>query len=123
MTQPETSQALLALADFPFQTFDKLRYADTDRQGHVNNAAFSTFLETGRVEFLYDPNHPLHGDNAAFVIAGLSLQLLAEIRWPGRVDIGTAVTKVGNSSLTLYQQLYSGRGLRGEGGDRHRADE
>lgn len=30
-----------ALADFPFQTFDKVRYADTDRQGHVNNAAFA----------------------------------------------------------------------------------
>jgi acyl-CoA thioester hydrolase len=33
-----------ALEDFPFQTFDKVRYADTDRQGHVNNAAFATFL-------------------------------------------------------------------------------
>lgn len=25
---------LLALHDFPLQAFDKLRYADTDRQGH-----------------------------------------------------------------------------------------
>ena len=40
---------LLTLHDFPIQAFDKLRYADTDRQGHVNNANFSTFLETGRV--------------------------------------------------------------------------
>ena len=35
---------------------DNIRYRDTDRQGHVNNAVLSTFPETGRVELLYDPN-------------------------------------------------------------------
>jgi acyl-CoA thioester hydrolase len=34
----------LTLPDFSLQAFDKLRYADTDRQGHVNNANFFTFL-------------------------------------------------------------------------------
>lgn len=96
----------LALEDFPFQTFDKVRYADTDRQGHVNNAAFSTFLETGRVEFLYDPHSPLTADNASFVIASLSLKFVTEINWPGRIDIGTGVIKIGSSSLTLYQGLF-----------------
>ena len=38
--------------NFPFRTRDKLRYGDTDRQGHVNNAVFATFLETGRVDML-----------------------------------------------------------------------
>ncbi len=36
------------LEEFPLRTSDKVRYGDTDRQGHVNNAVFSTFLETGR---------------------------------------------------------------------------
>ncbi|HDG9121136.1 TPA: acyl-CoA thioesterase, partial [Pseudomonas aeruginosa] len=43
------------LKDFPIHSSDKIRYADTDRQGHVNNAVFATFLETGRVEIIYDP--------------------------------------------------------------------
>lgn len=96
----------LTIEDFPFQTFDKVRYADTDRQGHVNNAAFSTFLETGRVEFLYDPQNPLLAENTSFVIANLNLQFVAEVNWPGKVDIGTAVTKIGNSSVKLYQGLF-----------------
>lgn len=109
--QPAKKQTL-TLADFPFQTFDKVRYADTDRQGHVNNAAFSTFLETGRVEFLYDPQSPLTAVNTAFVIASLSLKFLAEINWPGQVDIGTAVTRVGSSSISFYQGLFqNGRGV------------
>ena len=106
MTQQSTEGQDLTLEEFPFQTFDKVRYVDTDRQGHVNNAAFSTFLETGRVEFLYNPQNPLAADNASFVIVNLSLQFVAEINWPGQVDIGTGVTRVGNSSLRLYQGLF-----------------
>ncbi|MGC6328612.1 acyl-CoA thioesterase [Rhizorhabdus sp. FW153] len=96
----------LSFEQFPFRTFDKLRYSDTDRQGHVNNAVFSTFLETGRVEFLYDAVRPLLAAQAAFVIANLNLQFVSEIRWPGQVDIGTAVLRVGTSSLGLYQGLF-----------------
>ena len=105
MTTPP-KPALPMLDDFPFQTFDKLRYADTDRQGHVNNAAFSTFLETGRVEFLYNPAHALADTGCSFVIARLDLSLRAEITWPGRVDIGTGVRRVGTSSVTLGQALF-----------------
>jgi hypothetical protein len=41
----------IKLTDYAFQAYDKLRYGDTDRQGHINNAVFTTLLETGRVEF------------------------------------------------------------------------
>jgi acyl-CoA thioester hydrolase len=47
------------ISDFPVKTFDKIRYSDTDRQGHVNNSIFSSFLETGRVEILYNSEKPL----------------------------------------------------------------
>ncbi|NUM49262.1 MAG: acyl-CoA thioesterase [Anaerolineales bacterium] len=96
----------LKLQDFPLKTFDKIRYADTDRQGHVNNANFSSFLETGRVEVLYNPNDPVLREGASFVIASLKLEFLNEITWPGEVHIGTGVLKIGNSSLTLFQRLF-----------------
>lgn len=96
----------LALNDYPIKTFDKLRYADTDRQGHINNAVFATFLETGRVELLYHPEFPLVQSQASFVIASLQLSFLQEITWPGQVDIGTGVVKIGNSSVTLRQGIF-----------------
>lgn len=95
-----------AWTDFPLTTFDKLRYNDTDRQGHINNAVFATLLETGRVELLYAPDGALHDPGCAFVIASLSLQFLKEINWPGQVDIGTGVAEVGRSSFTLTQGLF-----------------
>jgi acyl-CoA thioester hydrolase len=96
----------LNLADFPLQTFDKVRYADTDRQGHVNNAHFATFLETGRVEVLYNPELPILAEGASFVIASLKVEFLNEITWPGIVDIGTGILKIGNSSITISQKLF-----------------
>lgn len=42
------------------------------------------------------------------MIARLALDFRAELRWPGAVDIGTAVKKVGNSSVTLVQGLFDG---------------
>jgi len=93
-------------AGVPRQSTDKVRYADTDRQGHVNNAVFASFLETGRVEILYDPERPLTADGAEFVIARLSLDFRGEIRWPGSVTVGTGVRRIGSSSLTLSQAVY-----------------
>lgn len=99
---------LTTLTDFPLRAQEKLRYCDTDRQGHVNNAVFNTMLETGRVEFLYDPSRPLADDEGSFVIAKLSIDFQAEITWPGVVDIGTRVGRVGSSSVTLEQRLFQG---------------
>ena len=96
----------LALSDYPQTTFDKLRYNDTDRQGHVNNAVFATLLESGRVEFLYASDGAMHDEGCTFVIANLSMSFLKEINWPGQVDIGTGVASVGRSSINLVQGLY-----------------
>lgn len=87
---------------------DILRYRDTDRQGHVNNAVFATFLESGRVAFLYDPRQPLAPEGASFVIARLVLDFRAEVNWPGSVDIGTTVMRIGGKSLTLSQGVFVG---------------
>ncbi|MDX2013279.1 MAG: thioesterase family protein [Myxococcaceae bacterium] len=97
---------LPALTDFPARTVEKLRYADTDRQGHVNNAIFATMLETGRVELLYAPDAPIFEAGCAFVIASLHLDFLGEVTWPGQVDIGTRVASIGKSSVTLEQALF-----------------
>jgi acyl-CoA thioester hydrolase len=97
----------LSFNDFPLKAHDKIRYADTDRQGHVNNAVFSTFFETGRAELVYDEETPLlTEENTSFVIASYKVDYLLEIKWPGQVNVGTCVTRIGNSSISLYQQLY-----------------
>lgn len=106
----------LALEDFPHRTHDKLRYSDTDRQGHVNNAAFATFLETGRTALLYDPEAPIVEPGTAFVLARLLLEYRAEVHWPGEVHIGSRVLEVGRSSVKLEQVIFQ-NGLRVANGE------
>jgi acyl-CoA thioester hydrolase len=102
----DNSASVPTPADFPWVSRDKLRYGDTDRQGHVNNAVFATFLETGRVEMLLSGDVDLLGENGALVLARLALDLLREVNWPGEVEIGTRVARVGRSSLGLDQAVF-----------------
>jgi len=95
-----------SLNDFSHITHDKIRYVDTDRQGHVNNAVFSSFLETGRVEILYDQNNGLMSEHCSFVIASIKLDFLNEITWPGEIGIGTRISRIGKSSISIEQGLY-----------------
>jgi acyl-CoA thioester hydrolase len=87
-------------------TYDKLRYNDTDRQGHVNNAVFATFCETGRVAFLYDEKLSLAAPGCDFVVARLAIDFRAELYFPGKVDIGTRVLSIGRSSFTVGQGVF-----------------
>lgn len=91
---------------YPHRTFEKLRYGDTDRQDHVNNAVFTTFLETGRVEILFDQVNPIKPPGTSFVIARLELDYRAEVNWPGTVEIGTRITGFGRSTVRLDQSVF-----------------
>lgn len=99
--------ALHQLEAYPSRTSADIRYSDLDRQGHVNNAVFATFSEVGRVAFMYDPDRPLASEGRSFVIARLLIDFRAELFWPGSVEIGTGVLKVGRSSFTLAQGIFS----------------
>jgi acyl-CoA thioester hydrolase len=95
------------LEAFPSRATSDIRYADLDRQGHVNNAVFATFCEIGRVAFLYRPDKPLAPDGATFVIARLEIDFLIELHWPGTVEIGTGVSRIGRSSFGITQGVFN----------------
>jgi len=95
-------------SSYSIWTYDKLRYGDTDRQGHVNNAVFATFCETGRVMFLYDERLNLAGPGANFVIVHLVIDYRAELFYPGQVDIGTRVLSIGRTSFRVGQGIFNG---------------
>ncbi len=84
-------------------TTDKLRYCDADSQGHVNNAVFNTFLETGRTELLTHESLNLLTTTSGFALANLNMDFLRPVFWPGEVQIYTGLSRIGGSSLELQQ--------------------
>lgn len=95
---------------FPHWTSEKIRFQDIDRLGHVNNVAITIYAESGRVEFLdaVMPAALTAGNGPVWVIARIDVQFRAQSHYPGTVDIGTRVLRIGNSSITLGQGLFVG---------------
>jgi acyl-CoA thioester hydrolase len=92
---------------FTYWCEDKIRFADLDAYGHLNNVAYATYAETGRVDFLADViEGSLKGRGEGWVIAKLTVNFLASAYYPGRVKIGNVIRRIGNSSLTLNQGLF-----------------
>src|SRR5699024_4720235 len=85
--------------------------ADTDKQGHINNAVYSTFFETGRTETFNKAHEATEDNDCEFVIAKVTIEHLQEVHWPGTVEIGTRIQRVGNSSLVLEQAIFNNGNL------------
>ena len=95
-------------ASFENWVTENVRYGDTDRQGHVNNAVFATYSESGRSAFLRSSILPAFTGDYLVVLVAITIEFRAEVFWPGKVDIGTAVLSVGRSSVTLGQGMFNG---------------
>ena len=83
-----------------------LRYGDTDRQGHINNAVYCTLYESGRTAFLFDSEESIAGVERSFVIVKLTLDYIGEMRFPGIASVGSSVLEVGCTSFTVAQAIF-----------------
>jgi acyl-CoA thioester hydrolase len=103
-----TATAVLSptLVDFPITTMEKLRFADTDRNGHITNTVFAVCCQNARMELLCDPERVPIPCDTQFVIAKLVLEFRAEMHWPGTVKVGTRIDRIGGSSATVGQALF-----------------
>jgi acyl-CoA thioester hydrolase len=105
-TPVQPSSAPLRPADFPIRVSDVIRFGDLDRQGHVNNAVYATYFESGRVGLIYDTDNGLQVPGATSVVARLEIDFLKELRWPGTVEICTSVDRIGSSSYRFFHALF-----------------
>jgi len=94
---------------FPYFTSEKVRFGDIDRQNHVNNLAICSYIECGRVE-MREVNFPeIARDPAnAWLVVHFEVSFKASTGYPGTVDVGTGVLKIGNSSYVLGHGVFAG---------------
>ncbi len=105
MTAP-TPPALRQRASFPFWIAMPLRYADLDPLGHVNNAALPMFFEQSRCDLVYPLLKTNGREHLDIVIARIAIEYLAELDYPGAVDVGTCVTRIGTKSVGLAHAVF-----------------
>jgi len=93
-------------ARYPHWTTVTLRYSDQDSMGHINNVAFAAYVEAGRVAFEHAHMFPVLGARQDFLLANLSIAYRRQLRYPGTVEVGTGVVRLGRTSLTLAHGIF-----------------
>ncbi len=107
MTAPLNTDSVPVLADFPHRLADNVRFADLDINQHVNNAVYSTYFESSRVLIVKDPVNGLMPAGFGWVLVRLDIHFRAELHWPGTIEIGLGVEKLGRTSVTFFQGVFS----------------
>ncbi|WP_315729563.1 MULTISPECIES: acyl-CoA thioesterase [unclassified Bradyrhizobium] len=97
----------LRLEDFPYRLGDNVRFGDLDPNWHVNNAVFATYFESARVMLMKDPNNDLMPKGLTWIMVRLDIQFRAELRWPGTIEIGLGIAKLGRTSVTFDQVIFA----------------
>jgi acyl-CoA thioester hydrolase len=104
---PTRSNAVPRLEDFPYRLSDNVRFADLDPNGHVNNAVYATYFETGRVTLVKDRGNGLMPEGLGWIMVRLDTHFRAELHWPGQIELGLGVVKFGRTSVTFEQVVFS----------------
>jgi len=81
----------------------QLRFGDTDKLGHINNAVYASYAELGRLAFLQE----LGIEAATLILARLTIDFRRQVRLGDRCAIQTRVSRLGNTSFGLEQTLYA----------------
>ena len=105
MTSPTT---LTDPSAYRFWIEERVRFADLDALGHVNNNAIGVYFESGRVALMeacggFRPDSPW-----TVVLARAVIEYKAELLYPGSARVGVRVLRLGNSSVTLGAAIFSG---------------
>ncbi len=107
MNAPRSPAAEPRLEDFPYRLTDNVRFADLDPNQHVNNAVYATYFETGRVTLMKDRSFGLMPAGLAWIMVRLDIHFRAELRWPGTIELGLGVARLGRTSATFDQVVFS----------------
>ncbi len=95
------------LENYPLRLKDNVRFADLDVNGHVNNAVYASYFETGRVILVRDTAQGLTPAGMGWVMVRLDTHFRVELHWPGKIELGTGVLRLGRTSVTFDQVVFS----------------
>jgi acyl-CoA thioester hydrolase len=93
---------------YGFWTGENLRYSDTDMLGHINNVAYAALFESGRVDFTHRSAMATMPRDRLVVMVRLEIDYRREMHWPGKIDIGSRLLKLGTTSFQVGNAIFKG---------------
>ena len=103
---PNDAPDLTDAGTFRHWTPVSLRFSDQDSMGHINNVAYAAYVEQARVAFI-DTFLRNRGDSGIdYILASVNIDYRREMHFPGTVDTGTRLLRIGNKSITTGYGLF-----------------
>ena len=92
--------------NFAYFTNVTTRYSDQDELGHINNCSYVAYVEAGRVQFLSGLLNPDRHPGIDFILARVTINYLRESHYPGIMEVGSRILKLGAKSLTTGYGMF-----------------
>lgn len=88
---------------FPIQT----RWADNDIYGHVNNVTYYSYFDTAANALLIQKaDFDIHQSPIIGLVVNSSCDFFQELTYPEIIEVGVAISKIGNASLTYDLAIF-----------------
>ncbi len=83
-----------------------LRFSDEDSMGHINNVAYAAYVEQARVAFVDALLKSGGNGGIDYILVNVNINFRREMHFPGTVDIGARLIRIGNKSITTSYGLF-----------------
>ena len=87
----------------------KVRYSEVDCQRIVYNSHYLTYFDISLSEMLedcFDQDEYIKNTNNDFHTVGVQMDFKSPARLNDQLEVYTGVKKLGNSSMTFFQEIY-----------------
>lgn len=96
----------LDAGNYPVRFAYRTLYSDMDPNRHLNNSAFGRLFEEGRADLHHRVMDISAANGQILLLATITIEFLREGRYPGSVEVASAVLRVGGSSYVLAQAAF-----------------
>ena len=93
------------LDEYSYKLPIRARFRDTDMMGHINNAVYLTYFESGRVEYWINLTGNPSLENLPFILARTEIDFLGEAQAREEFVLGVRAGRLGNKSFDLEYLL------------------
>jgi len=85
----------------------RVRWADVDSMGHVNNAKYFTYCESARMSYFAAIGLEAFRQGGRFgpALAAANLNFRRQVRYPAELEVRTRVSKLGRTSFTMDYEI------------------
>ena len=83
-----------------------IRFCDQDSLAHVNNVALAAYVEAARTTYIYELIRKGGLEGLEFILARVVIDFHRELHYPGAVEVGARLTRIGNKSITTGYGIF-----------------